>query len=133
MLLCDWAEELGGKLYIMGGGWNRLAMTRPTMSMSLAVLLHIPWDQANRKHPLCTRLVNEDGESVVNDGEPVQIKADIEVGRPPGMRQGEAITAPLVFRFDSIPASTGRFEWWFEQGEQRLAIAAFTVVPGGTL
>jgi len=37
MLLCDSAQAVGGKLYILGGGWTMLAKIQPRARMPLAV------------------------------------------------------------------------------------------------
>jgi len=61
MLLCDYAEELGGKLYIMGAGWSQLRTPYQPSNMALAIKLSVPWTQANEPHNLAIRLVTEDG------------------------------------------------------------------------
>ena len=47
MLLCDSAQSIGGKLYVLGGGWSILRKTGNLMTMALAVKLSIPWSRAN--------------------------------------------------------------------------------------
>jgi len=62
ILLCDAAEAVNGKLYILGGGWS---VTRPAPAPSaLAVKIDVPWTDAYRKIPLIVELLTEDGPQV---------------------------------------------------------------------
>ena len=48
MLLADAAQEVNGKLYVLGGGWS---VTGPDVPpMALAVKLDVPWTEANQAH-----------------------------------------------------------------------------------
>ena len=48
MLLADAAEAVGGKLYILGGGWS-ITGPQPTPS-AIAIKIDVPWDQTNKVH-----------------------------------------------------------------------------------
>ena len=48
MLLADFAQVADGKLTVVGGGWS-LTGPEPT-PFGIAILVHVPWDQANRRH-----------------------------------------------------------------------------------
>ena len=50
MILCDYAEEIGGKLYVVGGGWSRTARADTAGDFYLAGKLLVPWTDANRPH-----------------------------------------------------------------------------------
>jgi len=46
--LADAAQEVRGKLYILGGGWS---VTGPDVPpMALAIKLDVPWSDANASH-----------------------------------------------------------------------------------
>src|SRR6185295_11764518 len=50
MLLADFAQVSDGKLTVVGGGWS---LTGPEMTpFGIALLVQVPWDQANRRHTL---------------------------------------------------------------------------------
>ena len=68
LLLCDYAQEVGGKLYILGGGWS--IYRGAPVTMGLAVKIAVPWDAANIPHDFSARLVTEDG------GDPVLPQAE---------------------------------------------------------
>jgi hypothetical protein len=131
-LLCDYAEEINGKLYIMGGGWSRIVLNRP-VDISLAVKIAVPWDQTNVRHSISAKLLTQDGEAVQIEGEVVHLVGHLEVGRPPGLRQGTALDAPLAMRFQGLNLQPGSYSWRFEiDGEERARLP-FEAVQGGGL
>ncbi|MDD5448681.1 MAG: hypothetical protein PHO53_05900 [Actinomycetota bacterium] len=115
MLLCDYAEAIEGKLYIMGGGWS-LCPAGPR-NMSIAMLILVPWNETNTQHKLTLMLLDEDGNQV-NLGEPpreVKQEGSFEVGRPPGVPPGSDIGVALVFNFIGIPFTPGAgYRWQLE-------------------
>jgi len=65
-MLADSAQEVGGKLYILGGGWS---ITGPDpVPMAIALKLEVPWDRTNEQHSLLLELVDEDGNPVIVPG-----------------------------------------------------------------
>ena len=99
VLLCDWAEELNGKLYVQGAGWSNLVGGQ-VAQIALAILIEVPWDQANRPHGLKVELLDEDGNFVTVDDQPVLLMdGKIEVGRPAGIPPGTPLNVPLAGRF----------------------------------
>lgn len=70
MLLCDAAQESGGKLFILGGGWSTIAAPNVRVPMSLAIKLSIPWDQTNQLHPMRAVLVTSDRDPLTPPGAP---------------------------------------------------------------
>jgi hypothetical protein len=134
VLLCDYADEVNGKLYIMGGGWSRLTMVQPMASMSLAVRIEVPWDQANIRHDLRAALVTEDGEPVMAQTEPplpVKMEGKFEVGRPPGTTRGSPLVTAFTLRVESVPLDAGRYSWRIEIDNEEAAAARFEVLKGG--
>lgn len=115
MLLCDAAQAVNGKLYILGGGWN---LTGPAPAPSaLALQIDVPWDEANRQHGLRLALVTDDGRPVMvvgNEGRevPLEITANFEVGRPPGHRAGTPLSVVMGINIGPLPLRPGsRYEW----------------------
>ena len=111
MLLCDSAQSLGGKLFILGGGWSLLRKTDNLMTMALAVKLSIPWSRANERHDVEARLVTEAGDEVLQEGQPIRAEGGIEVGRPPGLRQGTPLDAAFVLTFQNLSLDPGGYVW----------------------
>jgi hypothetical protein len=118
MLLTDFAQVADGKLTIVGGGWS-LTGPEPT-PFGIAILVHVPWDQANRRHTLRLELVDADGQPVTSPGDgeeeerPIVFLDDIEfeVGRPAGIKPGTPLELPLAVNSGPLPLVPGsRYEW----------------------
>lgn len=132
MLLCDYAEELGGKLYIMGAGWSQLRTPNQPSDMALAIKISVPWNQANEPHTLMIRLVTEDGDPVPNErGEEVIVGGKVEVGRPPGVRPGSSLDLPLAARFTGLVLEPGTYRWELTIDGTPLGRTPFDVIGAG--
>lgn len=113
MLLADAAQQVGGKLYILGGGWSTTGS--PTAPMAVAIKIEVPWDRTNVSHDWRLALVDADGRPVqTSDDRAVEVSGQLEVGRPAGLPDGTPLDAPLVVSFGSMPLSPGRYEWRLE-------------------
>jgi hypothetical protein len=132
LLLCDWAEELNGKLYIMGGGWSRYFRT-PSQAgdMFIAAKLLVPWSQANQLHRWTLQLMTEDGRHVEIAEQAVHIEGKLEVGRPPGLAPGTDLDVPMTFRIGAPLLEAGRYRWEFLIDGTQLARVGFEVVVSG--
>lgn len=128
MLLCDSAQSVGGKLYILGGGWSIMRKTEQPASMALAVKLAIPWSQANEPHRVEARLVTDKGEAVEQDDQAVRAEGDIEVGRPPGLRPGTPLDAAFVLNFQALVLEPGGYVWELRIHGNLVARAPFQLV-----
>ena len=66
IMLTDHAEVVNGKLYMMGGGYDRRIIndiaTPATLSMVVSVL--VPWNLTNQPHTVKLRIETEDGRTV---------------------------------------------------------------------
>ena len=128
VLLCDAAQQVGGKLYILGAGWSRIVALGPLM-MALAIYLKIPWHAANRRIPLLIDLRSEDGRDVPDAaGRPVRIEGEFEVGRPPGLRPGTALDSALAITIPGLPLLPGVYRWEVHVGGQLLKSVSFEVL-----
>lgn len=116
MILCDHAQVAEGKLYINGGG---LVLNTVGAPISIALLIGVPWDQANRQHRWTLSLVTADGQPVsvatpVGEQQ-VMIGSAFEIGRPPGIPAGTELPLPLAINFGPLPlAPASQFEWRLE-------------------
>jgi hypothetical protein len=113
MMLADAAQEVNGKLYILGGGWS---VTGPDLpAMALAVKLDVPWNEALVPHEFQISLVDADGHPVRISEEPeapaVLIGGQFEVGRPSGLPPGSDIDFAFTVNIGSMPLATGRYTW----------------------
>ena len=112
MILADAAQEVNGKLYILGGGWS---VTGPQVPpMALALKLDVPWNAANRPHEFLLGLVDDDGHPVSAGGEDaagVQVGGQFEVGLPAGVPEGSDIDLALAVTLGPLPLTAGRYAW----------------------
>jgi hypothetical protein len=116
MLLADYAQVADGKLIVIGGGWS-LTGPDPT-PFGIALLIQVPWDQANQQHSLRLELLDADGVPVnaeAEDGgdQPIVFLDDtqFEVGRPPGIKPGTPLDFPLALNSAPLQLEPGRYEW----------------------
>ncbi len=128
MLLCDAAQEANGKLYVIGGGWSDVLQSDQPMSMALAIVLHVPWDQTNMKHEFRVQLQTADGEPWMHDGgAPIQAEANFEIGRPPGIKPGSELNAPIAPSFHGVLLPAGGYVWKLTVDGEELGRTPFTV------
>lgn len=87
IILADAAEMVNSKLYLLGGGWDRLVINTPfpvAHRCAVAISFSIPWNETNQRHQFDVRVEDEDGKPLVNAG------GHFEVGRPAGSVPGQA-------------------------------------------
>ena len=93
LLLADRAEVLNGKLYMMGGAWDRrhIRDIAAPVPLSIVVGVLVPWNLTNEPHRLRLRIEDEDGNPV-----PPEVEATVNVGRPANSMQGQSFRATAV-------------------------------------
>ena len=93
LLLADRAEVLNGKLYMMGGAWDRRRIRDITAPVPLTIVVSVlvPWNLTNEPHQLRLRIEDDDGAAVAPE-----VDATINVGRPVKATQGQSFRATAV-------------------------------------
>lgn len=130
LILADAAQVAEGKLYLMGGGWDRLAVNAlPAAHLAgFAVGVLVPWTETNTAHALTLTIADEDGGEVMP---PVAI--NVEVGRPSGLPAGSEQRVLVAFNAQiSLPTLGGYAVTLSLNGEPRKR-ARFTVAAGPNL
>jgi len=130
MLLCDAAQEVGGKLYILGGGWSYFLTPGLPVNGALAIKVSVPWDRANYRHKVRALFVTEDGEPIDVGAGPVMAEGEFEVGRPPGVKPGTPLDAAFVLPFNGLVLEPGGYVWELYINDQLEARAPIRVQPG---
>jgi hypothetical protein len=110
-LLCDSAEEVGGKLYILGAGWSLIRVPNVPLNMALAILVAVEWSQANERFTLEAALVDDDGQPVNLGDQDVKASGQLEAGRPAGLKPGIDLNLPLAMQFNGISLPPGGYRW----------------------
>lgn len=111
VLLCESAQEVNGKLYILGGGWS-VGGPGP-FPWALAVRIEVPWDEANTKKEVRLFLLDQDGRPVTLPGQmgPLELQSSFEVGRPPGLPRGTPIDVAFAVQGMPMMLDGGRYVW----------------------
>ena len=93
LLLADRAEVLNGKLYMMGGAWDRRQIRDIDSPVSLTIVVGVlvPWNLTNEPHRLAVLVEDEDGTLV-----PPEVEVTVNVGRPVDATQGQSFRATAV-------------------------------------
>jgi hypothetical protein len=115
-MLADSAQAVEGKLYILGGGWS---VTGPQpVPMAIALKVDVPWDQSNTRHRWRLELVDADGQPVLlggtedEEGKPVEIEQEFEIGRPAGVKPGTALDFVVAINIQPLPLEPGgQYAW----------------------
>ena len=78
LMLADRAEVLNGKLYVMGGGYDRRTIDNMDVPLTLSMVVGVlvPWNLTNQPHTIRLTLQTEDGTTVGQ-----QVQGQLTVGR----------------------------------------------------
>jgi hypothetical protein len=129
MILCDFAQSINGKLYVMGGGWNQIQ--RPpgvrAVNVFVAVKLDVPWDLANHRMDMSVRLMTDEGEAVDVGLGPVEARGEVEVARGLGLRHGTALISTFVIPFALPDLNSGGYVFELRLRDRIVATEPLTV------
>lgn len=105
LLLADHAEAINGKLYLMGGAWDRLMLTdfSQAQRFSLALGILVPWSGTDDQFHLTLVIENEDGEVLQT------FDADVVQGRPPVAVPGQSFRALLALNGSVVIPAPGTY------------------------
>ncbi|MBI2323076.1 MAG: hypothetical protein HYU88_13530 [Chloroflexi bacterium] len=93
LILADAAQVVGGKLYLIGGGWDVLTVNSgfPVVQhCAIAAAFRVGWNETNQPYAIEIEVADEDLNALLNVG------ARLEVGRPPGIPSGQDQRAQLA-------------------------------------
>jgi hypothetical protein len=127
-MLADGAHVAGGKLYVLGGQWDRLVVaTFPTQHPSMAVVLviKVEYTEAPKTYQLNIELTL--------DGQPLDVMATgpMMTGHAPGQVAGAPQFVPLALPFNNVTFSApGRYEWVVTADETELGRVPIEVIQG---
>jgi hypothetical protein len=133
IILADAAEVVNSKLYLMGGGWDRLIVNQPfpvQQPVALAVSFEVDWNETNVRRPVELRIEDEDGRQLA------RVNAQIEAGRPAGITPGQSQRVQMAFRLPLRFEKPGDFAVtaWIEDelaGRTRFSVAEGRQSPRG--
>ena len=97
LILADAAQVVGNKLYLLGGGWDRLTITSPPPTphrMAVAASFKVSWNETNQRHSFEIEIADSDGQTIGKVG------GQFEVGRPPGLPPGQDQRTQIAVNID---------------------------------
>lgn len=119
VMLCDFAEVSGNKLFITGAGISLLGSASPAspypINVSLAILVSIPWTETDTRHVLTIELVSEASgaqqrvllSEQLPEGHPEEDRGVIvfifSAQRAPNMAAGDESTMPIAVPLFGLP------------------------------
>lgn len=124
------AEQVNGKLFVSGGGWNEIE--RAPVPLVLAGMVFWPWSAQSEDHELLLRLLDADGQPVRIEG----ADDDLEVHVTARTEQDGQADQPHVYIMAlTLPVlaselAAGTYEWRLriDGQDSELWSASFRVV-----
>ena len=92
VLIADYADVAGGKLYLVGGGWDTTTVQAipAQVRMAVSVGVRIGWEETNRPVPVRITVVDDDMHELA------RLEAQVNVGRPPHLLPGSTQLAQVA-------------------------------------
>ena len=112
MLLADAAQTVGGKLYLLGGGWSIMG-PGPTR-MAVALRFEVPWDERGQERTWLLRLVDADGGAVLcaeHGTHPIEHRGRFVAQPRPGMVAGAPVDFVVAVDGGTLTLAGGRYVW----------------------
>ncbi len=116
LLLADSAQAVGGKLYILGGGWSNIT---PGAPFAVTGKIEVPWNQGTDEHVWRLELVDADGYPFTlphdGEGDPPALVFENKfcTGIPPGIVAGTPLDHVFAVNLGpGLPLAPGaRYQW----------------------
>ena len=127
LILADAAQAIGGKLYMLGGGWDVLTINTAFPAQhpfAMGLGLSVPWNETNQRHNLTVEILDEDGQ------EAAKVTGQLEVGRPPGLPMGQPQRVVVALNGVFGAEKPGNFVIVAKVEDQEAKRVQFRVVPG---
>lgn len=99
LILADSAQVVANKLYLLGGGWDRLTISKGfpfEQHCAIAVSVKVPWNETNQRHIFEIDVISED-QNTEEPKDVAKIQGQFEVGRPAGIPVGQEQRIQLAF------------------------------------
>ncbi|MCC7106770.1 MAG: hypothetical protein IT307_16680 [Chloroflexi bacterium] len=130
LLLADSAQLVGGKLYLLGGGWDVLTVNTSfplRQRCAIVAAFRVPWNETNVRHGVQLEVADEDGQTLLTAA------GAVELGRPPGIPLGQEQRAQVVAELELSFERPGTYVVVARiEGEEHRRVP-FRVVPGPLL
>jgi hypothetical protein len=100
-LIADAADISGGKLYLMGGGWDTYTLREAPghVRLAIAVGVRLGWEETNHAAPIRVTVADDDNQELV------RLETSVNVGRPAHLAPGSTQLAQMAV---NIPLNVPR-------------------------
>lgn len=107
VMLANFAKVSDNMLDVQQAGWTFIGPG--PVSFVVAGLVSCQWHETNVKHELKMELLDADGHAFPHpeNGQPVQIAGEFEIGRPPGTKPGSTVQMPFAQPFGAFVLEPG--------------------------
>jgi uncharacterized protein DUF6941 len=122
LTVANHAEAINGLLYLSGAGWTDLRRPMPPQGpppinhLGLGIAVLVAWSETNQPYRVTVRIENADG------GELMNIQADVEMGRPPGLVPGSDLRAVIAVNGELQFPAAGIYRVVAAVGEQQRSV-----------
>lgn len=95
LILADAVEALGGKLYMMGGGWDQIFVQtlEAPVSLQIACGVNVPYNDTDDEHTLTMNVADPDRNPVGP-----ALNLTFRTGRSPNLARGAATHIPFAIK-----------------------------------
>jgi hypothetical protein len=131
LILADAAQVTGGKLFLLGGGWDVLAVNTPfplQQRCAVAAAFRVPWNETNQRHMIEIEIEDQDSQQKL-----FAVAGEVEVGRPPGIPPGENQRVQLAADLALAIEKPGTYRVIAKIAGEVKKYTTFRVVPGPML
>ncbi len=132
LFLADAAQVTpDGKLHALGIGWSQTSSPISAPS-AVGFILHVPWDETNRKIRWTLDLYDADQKPVIipigpDQFRPLHVENEIEVGRPAGIKPGASLNVPFAVNVSPLQLAPDKtYVWVLKVGSQEWRVAFAT-------
>jgi hypothetical protein len=104
LIIADRADVVGGKLYLMGGSFNRIQPPQFPfrLILGIAVGVRVPVHESDAQHHLEVTI------SPIDEAPLVKLEGRIATGRPPGLRNIDVLV-PMAFNLEVVFQKAGEY------------------------
>ncbi|MBI3924876.1 MAG: hypothetical protein HY319_04995 [Armatimonadetes bacterium] len=127
LILADAAEVVNNKLYLLGGGWDRLTVHSefPVIQYcAVAAAVMVPWQETEKPHLFALEVYDDSRKLLAS------MEAEFEVGRPPGVLPGKEQRWQFAGDFQLMLEGPGRHRVEARCNDTVRAQQEFEVVVG---
>jgi len=108
LLVADRAEAVNGKLYLLGGAWDRITLPQfpGQANFDVALGVMVGYTETNERHEFGLTLEDDDNQVVLGP-----VSGQLELGRPPGLKPAQAQRFIVAVRGPFPLPAAGCYHW----------------------